>query len=69
MTSAPLTSGFAATTEALASASARASSAGVGALTASSSTPLTITSGSSPAWRSRPSRAGDWEASTSRRRG
>ena len=52
----------AATAAALAAARARTSSRGVGAVMALSSTPLTITSGRSPAdWRSW-SRAGDADA-------
>ncbi len=66
-TRAPAVSGRAATAAAFASASTRASSAGESAVIASSSTPLTTTSGASPAWRSRPRRAGDWEARTRRR--
>lgn len=67
MTRAPATAGRAATVAALASASTSASSAGVGADSASSSTPLTIASGANPAWRSRLRRAGEAEASTRRR--
>ncbi len=54
----------AATAAALAWASCPANSAGVAAENTVSSTPLTITSGSSPAARSTPIRAGEAEAST-----
>jgi len=53
-----------ATAVALAWASSPASSVGVPAVNALSSTPLTTTSGSSPAARSTASRAGEPDAST-----
>ncbi len=68
MESQPITSprsSPAATASALARASRATSAAGVSARNALSSTPLTMTFGSSPALRSSASRAGDADASTS----
>ncbi|GAA3046248.1 hypothetical protein GCM10020229_66920 [Kitasatospora albolonga] len=56
-----------ATFRALASASTNASSPGEAALSASSSTPLTTTSGANPACRNNPNRAGDCDANTTTR--